>query len=543
MKNGLILGFLALFVLAVLPVRGYEFVDVSGQDPYRAAIDYLSDEGIIEGQGESGRFDPDGPLNRAEWAVILDRAVGEEPSADEYGFCFPDVTDEWYAAAVCFAQHKGWMKGYQAGPDEGLFVPVNGLNVAEILVTLQRQQSWPVVDGDQWYTGALLYAQVTNLVDPSWTFDHHLTRAEAIEVLFRTIAVEQLKVQRYDPLLVDLMVPSGPPPSVTPPNSSSPPHVTLRPFTDMPTALTNLPRGAQYVPVLRFTLSTDQPVTLTQLSIKLVSAGYSSNLSKGRLLVDGQIRKDNPFSVDTSVVKFSDLRIGLIPGQEVLMELNVDFVKDAAANLLYQFEVDPGQMVLLEKEALVDGAAVKGNSLRTSGIIADTVTIKNPSSKLNIPFIQTEGAVIGKFMIKAGQHDVLLRRIKLTDSANLDSRNFSNFQLTAGSEAISSIPTVSRHGLDFMINDYLIEAGRERSFTVLADIDEPSINLNVRLALSGASDLYAYDIEFGYGTRVDNQFGNTTAWCLGANTVTCPKPGLRKHCSREDVENRVTDCF
>lgn len=532
MKKSILLGI--LFLLSVVTVHAYDFSDVSDQDPHSAAINYLSDKGILKGQGGELRFDPDGFLNRAEWAVILNRSAGEEPSAG--GFCFPDVRDEWYAPSVCFAHEKGWIRGYEAGAETGMFVPGNTLNVAEVLVTLARQRSWQITEGSQWYTGALVYAQSANLVDSSWSFDHRLTRAEAAEVLFRTIAVEHFNVQQYDPLLADLMTPSNP----SNPSSLSP-IITLRSFPDMPAKAT-LARGSLYVPVLRFTLESNQPVTLDQLSIRRVSVGMTSDLAIARLMINGHAFQERPFSNSLSEVQWSALHQTLLPGQLFLIEMNVDFIAGAQAGLVYQFQIEPNQLVFLETGVVVDGQKVIGQPFTTAPITADTITVSNSSAKLNVPYIQTQRAIIAKFRIKSGAHDVLIKRIRLDNGGRIDESFLENFRLTVGSSEVAFLEHSDRSALDFSINDYLIEAGGEQTFTLLADILSPRIDSSIRMYMESPSDVHAYDVEFGFGTRVDNQFSSQAAWCLGSNSITCPSPGLRKHCSQDDIDSGVRDC-
>ena len=101
------------------------FSDVSQEHPNSPAIEYFAESGVIIGQGNSDSFTPESLLNRAEWMSIMMRHFQLSPSTDEFNNCFPDVGSEWFAAAVCYSVGQGWIKGYQAGPEAGKFIPIN----------------------------------------------------------------------------------------------------------------------------------------------------------------------------------------------------------------------------------------------------------------------------------------------------------------------------------------------------------------------------------------------------------------------------------
>lgn len=103
--------------------------------PYRDSIEYLEQEGIINGHPD-GTFRPNEAINRAELMKILVESAVDEADFSGRSDCFPDVKKEWFAQYVCYAAEVGWIEGY---PD-GLFKPGNTVNKVEAIKMLVNSQ-------------------------------------------------------------------------------------------------------------------------------------------------------------------------------------------------------------------------------------------------------------------------------------------------------------------------------------------------------------------------------------------------------------------
>lgn len=526
-------------------VHARDFRDIESDHPNHIAVDYLSDQEVIRGQGESTRFDPDGLLNRAEWPVILARQAQVDPSLSEYSLCFPDVATEWFAPAVCYAVEQGWVKGYQAGPEEGRYIPTNTLTLAEVLVMLERRFSWNTEPAGDWFTPAYNFAFAAGIITPGEPLHQPVTRAEATEILFRSIAIKKYSVSKYDPLLGELLANSGSSEqgSETPddqPDGGNLPKVIVQPFPVQPNEA-SVARGATYVPVLRFTLEANQPVALEQFTIHRVSVGRTQDLAYTRLSANGKTLEERNFSGESNSVLWNNIYYELEPNNPIVFEMNVDFIESAQSQLYYQFQLDPGTLQF-DQAVQVEGGIFSGESFRTVEIPAKTVTITNPSRGLNRPFVEDEGGIIGRFDITAGEHDVLIKRIRLEDAEDVSNLYFSNFRITVGSQEVGSLEAIERNELDFLVSDYYLEAGRTRTFTVRADIGNARVTDAIRLYMEDPEDLHAFDLDFNFGVRVANEFSRDVAWCVGSESVECPAEGLRKRCDKDDVEIGVRDC-
>jgi hypothetical protein len=90
---------------------GTAFADVAAH-PGRAAIEALAAREIVGGKG-GGRFDPDGPVTRAEFAKMATLALG---LPEKTGSPFADVpSGEWYAGPVATAYYYEIASGVGGG--------------------------------------------------------------------------------------------------------------------------------------------------------------------------------------------------------------------------------------------------------------------------------------------------------------------------------------------------------------------------------------------------------------------------------------------
>jgi len=94
------------------------YPDVSQDDPYCPAIEYVQSLKIMEGQGD-GRFMPEATLSRAEAAAVLVRYLNlDVPTTRDYISKFADAdTNTWYSGYFDALIKKQIFEGY---PDKTL---------------------------------------------------------------------------------------------------------------------------------------------------------------------------------------------------------------------------------------------------------------------------------------------------------------------------------------------------------------------------------------------------------------------------------------
>ncbi len=108
------------------------FVDVNPEDWYYTAVEYLYNEGIMNGTSDT-EFSPEYELNRATIVTILYRLEGE-PEVDTEN-TFSDVEPgEWYSDAVEWAASVGIVKGYE----DGTFAPKKAVTREQLSAIIYR---------------------------------------------------------------------------------------------------------------------------------------------------------------------------------------------------------------------------------------------------------------------------------------------------------------------------------------------------------------------------------------------------------------------
>lgn len=178
---------------------GVDFSDVSENHFAFEAIQYLSSKGIVKGYND-GKFYTDRTITRAEFAIMINRALGY--STDEYKHSFVDFKeDAWYAGELASALNKGITKGFTDGtyrpdayiPREQASVMINnvletnGIFVSESLSfkDLDSIIAW-AVDSVSSNVGAGI---ISGYTDNTFKPKQLITRAEAAVLIFKLLNV------------------------------------------------------------------------------------------------------------------------------------------------------------------------------------------------------------------------------------------------------------------------------------------------------------------------------------------------------------------
>lgn len=204
------------------------FSDVTQQTYYKNAIDWMADNGVINGYGD-GTFGPNKCVKRVEFLKMLFETLELDEKGYGNNLLFPDTyANEWYADYVKAARFLGVIDGY---PD-GTFKPAQCVNRAEAMKMAILQfnngevpgydamfgnpydiASWEGVENEWWYE-YYHYVFSANLVgtahfekfnadwsglgvdsdfaNPTFNFapNGSMTRKEVAEMLYRMKAVK-----------------------------------------------------------------------------------------------------------------------------------------------------------------------------------------------------------------------------------------------------------------------------------------------------------------------------------------------------------------
>jgi len=210
-RNISILLILGLFLTGILPIAtmavtapgsATTFSDVLASHPDYTAIEYLKNEGIINGYPD-GTFKPEQVVNRAEALKIIlgaNKTAIQEASKSS----FTDVTAaDWFFKYIETAKALNIVSG---NPD-GSFAPARTVNKVEFLKMLLLAYDvkfvnykppvkplYPdVTDNSAWYIQYLDFAKNLNLISPNSAGeiqpDQGLTRGEVAEISYKLIII------------------------------------------------------------------------------------------------------------------------------------------------------------------------------------------------------------------------------------------------------------------------------------------------------------------------------------------------------------------
>ena len=106
------------------------YSDVAAGAWYNHAVSTLSAMGIVKGDS-NGKFNPNAPITRAEFAAIAARF---DDKADTTAVDFSDIASHWAKNEISAAANNGWINGYT----DGTFRPNNKITRAEAMTLVNR---------------------------------------------------------------------------------------------------------------------------------------------------------------------------------------------------------------------------------------------------------------------------------------------------------------------------------------------------------------------------------------------------------------------
>ena len=110
--------------------KSNSYSDVAAGAWYNHAVSTLSAMGIVKGDSH-GKFNPNAPITRAEFAAIAARF---DDKANTTTADFSDIVSHWAKNEISAASNNGWITGY---PD-GTFRPDNKITRAEAMTLVNR---------------------------------------------------------------------------------------------------------------------------------------------------------------------------------------------------------------------------------------------------------------------------------------------------------------------------------------------------------------------------------------------------------------------
>lgn len=110
--------------------KSNSYSDVAAGAWYNHAVSTLSAMGIVKGDSQ-GKFNPNAPITRAEFAAIAARF---DDKANTTAVDFSDIASHWAKNEISAAANNGWINGYI----DGTFRPNNKITRAEAMTLVNR---------------------------------------------------------------------------------------------------------------------------------------------------------------------------------------------------------------------------------------------------------------------------------------------------------------------------------------------------------------------------------------------------------------------
>lgn len=110
--------------------KSSSYSDVAAGAWYNHAVSTLSAMGIVKGDSQ-GKFNPNAPITRAEFAAIAARF---DDKANTTAVDFSDIASHWAKDEISAAANNGWINGYT----DGTFRPNNKITRAEAMTLVNR---------------------------------------------------------------------------------------------------------------------------------------------------------------------------------------------------------------------------------------------------------------------------------------------------------------------------------------------------------------------------------------------------------------------
>jgi hypothetical protein len=167
-------------MLAAMPAYAETFDDVDNDHRYYDAIEFVADEGIVQGY-DNDDYQPERNINRAEFLKIVMESIDADMGGSN---CFSDVSSQWYAQYACAAKNRGIVQGYT----DGSFRPGNSITYAEAAALISRAYGANVnMNGStMWYTPYMNQLQEWNAVPPTMSNMHmSITRGEMAYIIWK----------------------------------------------------------------------------------------------------------------------------------------------------------------------------------------------------------------------------------------------------------------------------------------------------------------------------------------------------------------------
>ncbi len=181
---GLGIILLSTNLLLVYADTNTTFSDVSSNNIFSDAVNYVKSQGIVNGY-EDGTYKPDNQINRAEFVKIIIGAISTE---DQISACTPNKTffdissSEWFYPYICTASNNGIIDGYS----DGSFKPANYINFAEASKIIANAFGYETSAKELWYQSFVEKLEELKAIPGTvCSISKNISRGDMAEMVYR----------------------------------------------------------------------------------------------------------------------------------------------------------------------------------------------------------------------------------------------------------------------------------------------------------------------------------------------------------------------
>lgn len=275
--------------------------------------------------------------------------------------------------------------------------------------------------------------------------------------------------------------------------------------------------------------------SISSIKFTRTGLGDTNDFTSVYVYADGvRLRSGKTISSDDNTVEFSNLGIKIAKDSSVEVSLKGDIAGTASSTPTGSvtggeenyFGIASDKDVTTDADS-VTGLPVTAEKVKLLTTVVSTITVANGAT-LSKPTLGQSSAKVGSFKVTAGTNNAVINGVTLVQNGSISNSYLKNFvvkESVSGKEMGTADALVGDKLVVQFNEPYTVTKSQNRTFDVYADTTGGKSTDTVRLYIEEAGDLMVEDAQYNFGAYVTNNFGSSSAYCLGAGSNTCPTNG------------------
>ncbi len=275
--------------------------------------------------------------------------------------------------------------------------------------------------------------------------------------------------------------------------------------------------------------------SISSIKFTRTGLGDTNDFTAVYVYADGvRLRSGKTISSDDNTVEFSNLGIKIAKNESVEVSLKGDIAGTSTSTPTgtvtggeeNYFGIANDEDVTTDADSIT-GLPVTAEKVKLLTTVVSTITVANGAT-LSKPTLGQSAAKVGSFKVTAGTNNAIINGVTLVQNGSISNSYLKNFivkESVSGKEMGAAEALVGDKLVVQFDEPYTITKSQNRTFDVYADTTGGKSTDTVRLYIEEAGDIMAEDAQYTFGAYITNNFGSSSAYCLGAGSNTCPSNG------------------